>query len=635
MSVSIKLSSGGLTRRVSFPALPAWPELARKAAELYAIPVNNVAVSYVDSDGDEVTASTQAELDDFFRQNGTAPIKLVVFDMEQARSESRSVPHTPRTMNNIPSRNTFGTDPFDLGGPWERIPPGGAPYPPYPLPPRSDSNRFEELESMPDSLRSRSTTKPSNADRDDDGFSDVSSIASQRFDRFDKGKAPARAPSVHTVSSTESLLDGVDSLPKPPFHVYAATPDMPSFDLKPEGSARDSQAPRVPAESTPKATLQNFPPSSTHERSTHGGSVAGEPQQQAAEAEDPPLAEQDVPPPSLTHDVATLLDALSAVFSTHPDVTESLRNIMQNVSNGTYWTAHREALSRAAQGIAQAATEAAGDARQRAEEEAGRRVAEALGGFFRTISEVTGLPPPPPGAFGMPPAGPPPHAGPPPPGPPPFFGGWGGRGRGGHFGGRGGPFAGRGGHGGPHGGPFGGHGSRGGFFGGRGRGGHFPPGPPPFMGPMPRMGGPGMDGDGGDSPDSDGPAGPHPPAHPVSSARGSYPAFEMFSIPSQARRSASAQPRRTSTRSSTADGQARGVATITKRLAEMGFTERNSEGLNEKIQDAIPASGSLTKSQEDNIVTSLLEQVLPKSPMAQPVASGSGTRTQDIPGTWL
>jgi hypothetical protein len=50
------------TRRVQFPELPSWAQLANKIYELYDVPARNVGVSYVDHDGDEITISSDQEI---------------------------------------------------------------------------------------------------------------------------------------------------------------------------------------------------------------------------------------------------------------------------------------------------------------------------------------------------------------------------------------------------------------------------------------------------------------------------------------------------------------------------------------------------------------------------------------------
>lgn len=65
----------------------------------------------------------------------------------------------------------------------------------------------------------------------------------------------------------------------------------------------------------------------------------------------------------------------------------------------------------------------------------------------------------------------------------------------------------------------------------------------------------------------------------------------------------------------------------------MGFTENAYPDLPSKTKKQMPPSGFLTKEDEDDIVTNLLEELLALSPKPA-VASGSGFGGRDIPGAW-
>jgi Wiskott-Aldrich syndrome protein len=69
-------------------------------------------------------------------------------------------------------------------------------------------------------------------------------------------------------------------------------------------------------------------------------------------------------------------------------------------------------------------------------------------------------------------------------------------------------------------------------------------------------------------------------------------------------------------------------------LLQMGFTENAYPSLPAKIKAQLPPSGIIEKDKEDDIVTTLLEELLSVSPKL-PAASGSGVRKdRDIPGAW-
>src|SRR5260221_7632052 len=111
--IHFKLSmSDGLTRRISFPNRPSWTELATRIHALCRIPLNRLGVSYVDSDGDEVTLSSEEELRDFYHSNVDNAIQgnqLIRFRVAQLGS-IRDIDNfmEPTSPPQSSTRNTFG-----------------------------------------------------------------------------------------------------------------------------------------------------------------------------------------------------------------------------------------------------------------------------------------------------------------------------------------------------------------------------------------------------------------------------------------------------------------------------------------------------------------------------------------------
>ncbi|KAI0296270.1 hypothetical protein BC826DRAFT_250662 [Russula brevipes] len=111
--IHFKLSmSDGLTRRISFPARPSWSELATRIHAFCNIPFNRLALSYVDSDGDEVTLSSEAELRDFYGSHaesllhGNHPIRFSVLELGSHRDAD--IFQDPTSPQQSSTRNTFG-----------------------------------------------------------------------------------------------------------------------------------------------------------------------------------------------------------------------------------------------------------------------------------------------------------------------------------------------------------------------------------------------------------------------------------------------------------------------------------------------------------------------------------------------
>ena len=90
MAALFKLTkTNGLTRRVTFPTRPTWSLLSGRIANLYDIAIEKIAVSYIDSDGDNVTLSSDGELQDFYLSPFIADkdtIKFAVHDLSGIRT---------------------------------------------------------------------------------------------------------------------------------------------------------------------------------------------------------------------------------------------------------------------------------------------------------------------------------------------------------------------------------------------------------------------------------------------------------------------------------------------------------------------------------------------------------------------
>jgi hypothetical protein len=90
------------------------------------------------------------------------------------------------------------------------------------------------------------------------------------------------------------------------------------------------------------------------------------------------------------------------------------------------------------------------------------------------------------------------------------------------------------------------------------------------------------------------------------------------------------------------NGRQRSLHRITKKLADMGFTPTSYSSLPAKIESQVGPVAPATKDEEDNVVTSVLEELLNMSPQssATPVPSRAERRqskiddSSSIPGSW-
>jgi len=414
-SAQFKFSKDGITRRVAFTQSPSWVEIAAKLESLYSIPVEHVAVSYIDADGDEVTLSSQEELEDYYRADSNPSLRrLSVVDLSVIRSfEDKPLPDTPSISHRLretPSNNTFGTVPFHqetVEDDWQRIP-GFNPF--YSGEISSGSGNELQFAHMGGHSSIRSSM-----------IRDIPAPGSRAATPTLANKGKAREPD--STSSTDSVLAN-ETPEKHPVHIYGV------FDHS------------APLSSDTTINIQEVPPSNASS---------------AHDAPDPPLADLDPPTagptPTLTGDVAAFLGMISAMFAQNPQLTTAMRNIMQNIGNGHYWAAHRDQLSRAAEEVRRSASDiqahinVSGSGSGHADTHASRQIAEAIGNIVRSFTQMAPpqdgdggdhvpgawpnrpTPPPPPHRPFPPgppphrpfPPGPPPHHGPFPPHPPSFF----------------------------------------------------------------------------------------------------------------------------------------------------------------------------------------------------------------------
>jgi hypothetical protein len=131
---------------------------------------------------------------------------------------------------------------------------------------------------------------------------------------------------------------------------------------------------QVPVQSTPKVSAQNL-------------SEPKEPKPSPPTTEDPPLPSFDEhaatnPSPNLYQDLASFLTMLNNVFSSHPELSEGIRNIANQATSGEYWRTYSSSMSEAAQRFSQHSEAEA----RRVEDEAVRRISDALGNLLRFFS---------------------------------------------------------------------------------------------------------------------------------------------------------------------------------------------------------------------------------------------------------
>ncbi|KAF5312027.1 hypothetical protein D9619_002828 [Psilocybe cf. subviscida] len=352
----------GLTRKVTFHQLPSWPELSAKLHILFDIPLDKVGVSYLDSDNDEITASSEEELQDYYQSSYTpgSAIKLSVVDITVNRDQPNIV---------LPERQTgfgVGADAFEfIDHTW----PGISAVDMARVPSDGPHAFIEVLASDASGIGKDHPT-------DTDFESEDAQSTVHPFTFADKGKQRARSSSFG-AASTISVL-GAENPEKPPIHVADHNQRLAVPQSERGGN---EEATGIAAQSTPKAPTRGLETPALEP-------TADDSLQATVNVDDPPLPSLDDPATpnnastSLSHDVAALLQTFTQVIASHPELSEGVRNIMNNATQGTYWQSHRDALSQAVSGLSQSVDP------QEIEAEAGRRVSNALGTIFRSLSSA-------------------------------------------------------------------------------------------------------------------------------------------------------------------------------------------------------------------------------------------------------
>lgn len=378
-SVHFKLSiANGLTRRISFPTRPSWNELAARIQVLYNIPHGRLGVSYVDSDGDEVTLSSEEELREFYDTvdtgQGSHLIKFRVVELSSGRdAELMTGAATP------PLRNTFGgPNPlvFEVDQDWERLPLSGLYVP--------------SLDREVDSPHAFVEVVDDEVEKDDGSGAGVES-PSIRGSNTGKTR-DLRAFVEDDLSSSTSMI-AEETPTKPPIHVQVH--GLRSMDSNTFGSPPDAS---TPAQESVTAIPTAIPTTFSGDPTAHPSPPGSFP--------DPPTPRLDDPIDpniSLSNDLASLLDSLNSMFVEHPEVGQHLRALIRNVGNGSYWNTQRDTVARVAEDIQRVARDAqtavvmgtqdmhsrvlheARQVHQQAQQVAARRVTEAVGNILRAF----------------------------------------------------------------------------------------------------------------------------------------------------------------------------------------------------------------------------------------------------------
>ncbi|KAF5352686.1 hypothetical protein D9756_005953 [Leucocoprinus leucothites] len=155
MTIVFKLKHGDILRRITMGELPKWDVLAEKLSTMFLIPATNIGISYIDTEGEEITLNSQEELQDFYattHKHGES-IRFTVKDISAPQLIAKDVVHNVYAFHPQPP-----PPPFPPGYPRPAPPHFAHPFPeltltygvpPPPPPPFPDWHRPWETHPPP------------------------------------------------------------------------------------------------------------------------------------------------------------------------------------------------------------------------------------------------------------------------------------------------------------------------------------------------------------------------------------------------------------------------------------------------------------------------------------------------------
>lgn len=350
MPTLFKLKFKDLTRRISFDEQPDWKELSTKISDLYHIPQHQVGVTYIDAESEEITLNTGKELQEYYfsSYNPGDTIKFSICDLTSRNPVQLACTDTGH-------RNTSGQF-IDVEIPglddWRAVFVGHSSV--------GSNIRSAFVESVASDESTAGIADNTSRMQMGDAHSEA---AEKCVSNKQKGKRRA-----HSVSLNKSLVavDSGNTYPNPIININC----RPS-PLHNEGGDT------IVAESIPRVPEREFDRMREFE----------DPPLPSVESVDPQPSKSTEASASLAQDITSFLNTISIIISAHPELGDSFRTIIRNVTNGTYWVSSREALSKAATELQRNTDNFAEESRRVVDEEAGRRVAQALSGVLRVFSQ--------------------------------------------------------------------------------------------------------------------------------------------------------------------------------------------------------------------------------------------------------
>ncbi|CUA69634.1 hypothetical protein RSOLAG22IIIB_04010 [Rhizoctonia solani] len=280
---AMKLTYNGVTRRVQFPdEHPSWTDVSTRVEQLYRIPAKDVALSYLDPDGDTMYISSNDELFDMFHTVPAQPQSVHRFTIHDMRNAQNKSPDDFEHVHNDDDGDSSSSSSVSSGGKTPQIPPNFA--------------------------ESKSTRSGFGSSGVGFGFAPFEMMFGQAATA-----ASVKSPSQGHISPIPSGSE---------LGAMAAE----------AGQSRSQYGRSVASSAIGREDYEGNPSIHIQGPSTDNESVTTE--QETEHPEPEPLHH---PTPALYQDVASFLHSLSDAVASHPAVSHNFSHIFHNAHTGIYW----------------------------------------------------------------------------------------------------------------------------------------------------------------------------------------------------------------------------------------------------------------------------------------------------------
>ncbi|KAF8337983.1 uncharacterized protein EI90DRAFT_2526934 [Cantharellus anzutake] len=347
----IKIGHNGHTRKITHEGSPpTWGWLSFKISELYRIPKDDVALSYLDSDNEQVTLSTEAELHDYFtsfmrpgevarftvQRVSTPAVKQVDEDGEGDHPKEASKEATPseewQNVETIP--NDHKPDAIVYEEVWRSVDDVNG----HPYIPGLDAQALNILAAIGVANHAPDLSRP-------------------------VPLSPRSTATLIKVFTEKNAEDSEDE-------------DSTTHPL-PEAAEKGKNKPSQPESATPAQHVD----SARSVRGSEADPAALDPPLPTTSLDTVPAPSPAPSVPNIAGDLSQMLQAITNAFTTHPELSEGVRRVIRLATDNNYLESERQRLIQTVNDAVSEATVAA----RNGVDDASTGLNDALQGIFDAL----------------------------------------------------------------------------------------------------------------------------------------------------------------------------------------------------------------------------------------------------------